>query len=215
MNNKISWLQKLDRKFGRFAIRNLMLLIVCGMGIVFLMDLSSPVYVSQLLVFDKVEIMNGQFWRIISFIFIPPDSSIIFIVISLYFYWLLGSSLENEWGSFKFNIFYLCGIIETIIAGTITGYATNMFVNLSLFFAFAILFPNYQILLFFILPIKVKYLALIDAVFFIYMFINATWQVRIAILISLFNLILFFWRDAKDIIQQAYRKTKWKNSMRK
>ena len=119
-----TFLEKLNRKFGRFAIRNLMAIIVCGMAAVFLLDLylthEKGIYFSSYLTFDRAAILSGQFWRILSFIFLPPDSSVVFIVFSLYFYWLIGSALENQWGSFRFDLFYLCGILATIAVGFIT-----------------------------------------------------------------------------------------------
>ena len=134
----------LDRwsyKYGRYAIENLMIYIVIGMAIVFASDfLLLPqigVSLSSLLAFDRAAILSGQIWRIVTFIFIPPDSSMLFILFSLYFYWLTGGGLESAWGAFKFNIYYLVGILGTIIAGMLTGYATNYYLNMSLFFAFA------------------------------------------------------------------------------
>ena len=124
-----TFLDKMNRKFGRFAIRNLMLIIVCGMATVFLLDFylttAKGISFSSFLMFDRAAILQGQVWRILTFIFIPPDSSIVFIVFSLYFYWLIGSALENQWGAFRFNVFYLCGMLGTIIVGFITGYALN------------------------------------------------------------------------------------------
>lgn len=209
-----NWMQRMDYKFGRYAIRNLMTIIIFGMGLVFLMDMISPISVTGLFAFSMVDIMRGQVWRLFTFVFIPPDSSYIFIIFALYFYWLMGSTLENEWGSFKFNVFYLCGVLGTLLAGLITGYATNYYLNMSLFFAFAILYPNFQIRLFFILPIKIKYLAYLDAALFAFMLIMNNWPGRVALIISLLNIILFFGGDMLFIIKQAYRRAKWKRDVR-
>lgn len=147
-----------------------MMIIVFGMAAVYLFDLLfypvNHISLSSLLAFDRSAILRGQIWRIVTFVFIPPNSSPFFIFLSLYFYWLIGSSLENQWGAFRFNVFYLCGVIGTMLFGFITGYATNYYLNLSLFFAFALIFPDFQLMLFFILPVKVKYLALLDAIGF-------------------------------------------------
>src|SRR5665648_175947 len=167
MNYNRSWLQKMDYKYGRHAISNLMRFIVFGMAFVFIADLvissQTGSTLTSILVFDRNAIFAGQIWRLVSFVFIPPSSSILFIILSLYFYWLMGSAMEDEWGSFKFDIFYLCGVLGSIAAGLITGYATNNYLNMSLFLAFALLFPEFKINLFFVLPIKVKYLAYLDA----------------------------------------------------
>lgn len=209
-----TFLEKLNRKFGRFAIRNLMAIIVCGMAAVFLLDLyltyEKGIYFSSYLTFDRAAILSGQFWRILSFIFLPPDSSVVFIVFSLCFYWLIGSALENQWGSFRFDLFYLCGILATIAVGFITGYALNDYLNLSLFFAFALVYPDFQIMLFFLVPIKVKYLAFIDAVYFLWMLVTEGWRNKIVLLIAIANVLLFFGRDFVSKIRSVYRRYKYR-----
>ncbi len=210
-----SWLDKLNRKFGRYSIRNLMTIIVAGMGAVFLIDLFYPATsfsLRSLLAFNRDAVLHGQIWRLITFIFIPPDSSVFFILFSLYFYWLIGSALENQWGAFRFNVYYLCGIIGTIVAGMITGYATSSYLNLSLFLAFALLYPDYQVMVFFFLPIKIKYLAYLDAIGLILMFILATWPERIALLVALANVILFFWNDFVTRLKNAKRRYEFRKN---
>lgn len=117
------WLDKLNQKFGRYGIRNLMTYIVGGMAVVYLTKLLiyplTGSSLSSVLAFNRNAVLHGQIWRLITFIFISPDSSILFILFSLYFYWLIGNALENQWGAFRFNIYYLCGMICTVIAGNV------------------------------------------------------------------------------------------------
>ena len=213
---KERWLDKLNRKFGRYGIRNLMTFIVGGMAVVYLMELlvypMTGFSLSSVLAFNRNAVLHGQIWRLITFIFIPPDSSILFILFSLYFYWLIGNALENQWGAFRFNIYYLCGMVCTVIAGMITGYATNSYLNLSLFLAFALMYPDYQVMVFFILPIKMKYLALLDAVGLVVLFVMDSWAGRIALLVSLGNVLLFFWHDFIHGIQNAKRRYEWRKN---
>lgn len=213
----VNRLYDLERKFRRFTISNLMLYIVAAMGIVFVVDFLplAGLSVSSLLVFNRQLILQGQIWRLISFIFLPPSASPIFILFSLYFYWLMGGSLENRWGSFKFNLFYLCGIIGTILSGMITGYATNAYLNLSLFFAFAILYPNVEMTLFFMLPIKVKYLAYVNAAFFLYSFVTVSLADKAALIVSLLNILLFFGRDFLNLIKQWQRRRQFRDAWRR
>ncbi|HBP38990.1 MAG TPA: hypothetical protein DD640_09690 [Clostridiales bacterium] len=215
MGNQGNLLSRMDRKLGKYAIRNLMTIIVAGMGIVFLLDLfSSGFGLSSYLAFSKPDILRGQIWRIVTFAFIPPPSSLLFILFSLYFYWLLGSALKNEWGAFKFNIFYFCGMLGTVIAGLITGYATNFFLNMSLFFAFAILFPHFELRLFFFIPIEVRYLAYLNAAYFVYLLVVNPWPGRVALVVSLLNIALFFGGDVINRIKQARRRAEWKRNFR-
>lgn len=206
-----SWIDKLSYKLRRIAIPGLMKYIVVTMGAVFILDLVFNYAVSDLLMFSLNAIMAGEVWRIISFIFLPFNSSPIFLIFTLYFYWMIGEALEREWGEARFNIFYLTGIIGTIVAGLITGYATNYYLNMSLFFAFAILYPNFEILLFFILPVKVKWLAWLNAAYFAYMLIVVSWPAKIALLVSLANIALFFYKDFSRRVHSLNRQRKWKN----
>ena len=195
-------LNKLERKFGKFAISNLMLYIVLGMGVIYAAELilsanpNNTINLYSMLIFSKYHIMQGEVWRILSFVLLPVNSSFILLsIFVLYFYWWMGEALERRWGSFKFNIFYFTGIIGCIIAGFIIGFATNTYLNLSLFLAFAILFPDEEILLFFVLPIKVKWVGLVDAVVIGADFVRGSTSTRIFILLSLANLFLFFGKD--------------------
>lgn len=213
-----NWLNRLERKYGRYGIENLMNTIVIGMGLIYVLDFffygSMRVSLSSMLAFDRTAILHGQIWRLLTFIFIPPNTSLLFILISLYFYWMLGSLLEQHWGTFRFNVFYLCGMLGTIVSGMITGYATNNFLNLSLFLAFALLYPNFEVLLFMILPIKIKYLAMLDAASLVFLFFTSTWSGKLALIVSLINLLLFFGGDLNRTIKNAKRRRDWKNQFR-
>ena len=180
MGKKKSFLYRLEYKLGRFAVPNLMLLIIGGMVIVYIADLclsSMGLSLSSWIWFDRAAVLRGEVWRVFTFIFLPPDSSLLFIALSLYFYFILGRALEQEWGAFRFNLFYLCGFIGSLAAGFLTGFATNGYLNMSLFLAFAILYPDYEFLIFFILPVKAKYLALIDAILYALSFIFGDWSI--------------------------------------
>ena len=191
-----NWLYRLEYKYGRKAIPNLMMTIVIGMALVYVADLLNPtINLTSYLYLSREAILHGQVWRLFTFIFLPPVSSPIFILLSLYFYYWIGGSLESTWGSFRFNIYYLCGVIGAIIACFITGSADNYFLNMSLFFAFAVLYPDMQVMLFFVIPIKIKWLALVDAVMFAFFFITGGWPARAAIVMSLVNFFLFFGPD--------------------
>ena len=128
----------LERKLRRYAISDLMKYIVIGQGIVFALLYIWPTLGYQLyslITLTRTGLMRGQIWRLVTFVFVPPSSSPIFILFALYFYYMIGVGLENQWGKVKFNLYYLVGMLGSIIAALITGYADNTFLNLSLFFA--------------------------------------------------------------------------------
>jgi len=193
-------LDRLSYKYRRWGIPNLMLYIVIAMAGVFVVELFVPeMPLSIYLYFSRDLILDGQWWRIITWIFIPDTNSPIWIIFSLYFYYLMGSGLEGQWGKFKFNVYFFTGVLLTIIGGFITGSTSNTFLYYSMFFGFAVLYPNFQILLFFFIPIKIKWLALVDLVFFIIMLVlnivMGQWSAVAAIIISMLNFILFFYED--------------------
>lgn len=187
------WLYKMEYRFRKLGIDNLMLYITGTMLAVYLTENLTGLAVSNFLYLSRGLVLQGQVWRLITFIFLPPNSGmILWVLLGLYFYYFIGNSLENVWGRTRFTIFYLFGIIGAIAAALITGYGTNMYLNLSMFLAFAALFPDYQIMLFFVLPVKVKYLAYIDAAILFLSFISSDWPGKAAILASVINLLIFF-----------------------
>lgn len=203
-------LDKLERKFGRCYIPNLMLYIVIGNIVVFIFAYLFPdLPITSLLYFDRSAILQGQVWRVLSFVFYPFSFSPIFMLISCYFYWMIGSQLEQAWGGFRFNAFYFTGIIGTIIGGFITGYATSYYLNLSLFLAFAAIFPNVQFLLFFIIPIKAKYMAYVDVALLLWSLVSCIigrdWGEAVSIIVAFLNIALFFGGDFTRKITDRFR----------
>ncbi|MCI6640806.1 MAG: rhomboid family intramembrane serine protease [Pygmaiobacter massiliensis] len=211
----MSWLDRLERKYGNLGIPNLMTTVVAGMALVFVCDLLFPrAQLTSYLYFSPTAILHGQVWRVITFIFLPPDSSLLFMVFALYLYYFIGTSLEREWGSFRFTVYYLVGILGNILAGFVTGGATNSFLNLSLFFAFAAVYPNMQLLLFFLIPIKIKYLAIFDGVIYAYAFLVGNLSVKAAIVASLANFLLFFGPGVISRIQANIRYSRQRQAWR-
>ncbi len=175
-------LQRFNRSVHRFlnrhpgfGIRRLMLYIIIGNALVYLftqMDRTGmlPYY----LCFLPGMALKGQLWRLVTFVFVPASSGLLSLVLQLYFYYLIGSTLEQAWGTGKFTVYYLCGmalsILYGILARLIVGMdipVTGTYLSLSMFFVYATLWPDRQILLFFIIPLKVKWLALFEAALFL------------------------------------------------
>jgi len=210
-------LDKLDRKIGRFALKNLMTILAVGTILVWIVNyivlLRTGVWIEVYIDFNKEAILRGQVWRLVTFLFISPEFNPFLLLISMYFYWIIGTSLERTWGAFKFNVFYFCGVLCSIGSGFITGYATVYYLNLSLFLAFAILYPNHQVLLFFFIPIKMKWLAIFDVVCLVLLAIFNTWQGRIAIFVALGNVVLFCTGNVIRAIAAWRRRRKWKKGI--
>ncbi len=198
----MKWIDRLERKFGRYAIKNLMTYIVILNAVVYMLMMIPGTNLLSKFVLEPSLVLKGEIWRLITYIFIPPSTSPIFIIFVLYFYYMIGSNLENEWGSFRFNLYYFLGMLGTTIATFITGGgATPLYINLSLFLAFAHLYPNFEVLLLFIIPIKVKYLALINWIVIAWSVIFEPVPYKIAAVVSVVNFLIFFGPDIVDNIK--------------
>jgi len=190
------WLDRLEKKLGRYCIKNLMLYITTLNGIVYVLSYldTEGQFISKLILAPSL-VMKGEVWRLITFLFIPMNSKPLWILFTLYFYYMIGSTLEHEWGSFRFNLYYLIGVIGTIAGAFLGGAGTATYLNLSLIFAFAYLYPNYELMLFFFLPVKIKYMAVLYAGGLLLIFSLSPLYGLITVLGSALNFILFFWKD--------------------
>ncbi len=207
-------LYKLEYKYGRYAIHSLMVYVMGATLAVAIFQLATNINVTYYLELYRDFVFRGQIWRLLTFIFIPHSSSVL-MLITLYCYYMIGSMLENVWGAFKFNVYYFIGIISVIIGSFIGGYGTISFVNLSLFLVFAYLNPNMQFLLFFVIPIKAKYMAYFSwAMLAVQLLVNS-WPVRICIIASMLNFFLFFGKDVVDEIRSFLKFYKQRSNYRK
>ncbi len=204
-----NWIDRFCRQHPRFGIPNLMNVIVLGTAIVYLLDLFNGFFASQVISFNAYLIFHGQIWRLVTFIFAPLTYSPVSFVLSLYFYWWIGSILEREWGTARFNFYYLLGVVLNIVFGLIAGSASIAYLNLSLFFAFAALYPDTWIRLFFFIPVKIKWVAWVDAAFFagtvIINLVQRNLVGALLPLVAILNFLLFFWGDAMDTLAQRRR----------
>ncbi|MFR2492090.1 MAG: hypothetical protein ACLS9B_16480, partial [Coprococcus comes] len=169
-----NWLDKMERRFGRYAIRNLTMYLLAGYAIGYLLSFTMP----QLLTYFTLEpalILKGQVWRLLSWVIIPPNDNIIFVIFMMLLYYSLGNTLESYWGAFRYNVYIFSGILFTVIGafivngliGGITGFGSlysTYYINMSIFLACASIMPDYQLLLYGIIPIKMKWLAVLDVV---------------------------------------------------
>ena len=211
------WLYRLENKISRFAIERLMSIITVAMSIVFVMDIllyymsDAGAFITSWLYFDRAAIFRGEVWRIVTFLFVYPEaSSVLLSVLGIYFYWWSGNAVEARLGKARFNFYYFFGVIGSIIAGLMLGSMTNIYLNLSIFLAFATMFPELKVLVLFILPVKVKWLGLIEGILLLVMLVFSPLYQKIAILVAILNYLLFFGQDLIRIIKNTYREYQWK-----
>ncbi len=201
-------INKMERKFGKYAISNLTMYIVITYVVGYLLLYLAPNMLSYFLL-EPALILRGQVWRIVSWLLIPPGSLDIFTIIMLFFYYSIGTTLERTWGAFRYNLYIFGGIILTVIGAFIlyfilrlTGSAgiliyeggsfSTYFISMSIFLGFAAEYPNMQVLLYFIIPLKIKWLALVDIIYLVWQMAQSGWVTRAAIICSLMNFIIFF-----------------------
>ncbi|MFV0343799.1 MAG: rhomboid family intramembrane serine protease [Anaerocolumna sp.] len=221
-------MNKLNRKFGKYAIHNLMLYVVVLYALGFFISMFNPYFYYQYLSLDISKVLRGELWRLVTFIIRPPSTSLLFLVFSLYLYYMIGNALENAWGAFKFNLYYLSGILLNII-GTfifyfITGYNIHLgitYINQAMFFAFASLYPNVQFLLFFFIPVKVKYLSYLYGAFVAYdiftSLVSGDYGRCIMIILALGNFFVYFLssRNYRSISPKEFkRRNAYKKAVR-
>lgn len=197
-----NWLDKMERRFGRYAIRNLTMYLLAGYAIGYLLSFTMP----QLLTYFTLEpalILKGQVWRLLSWVIIPPNDNIIFVIFMMLLYYSLGNTLESYWGAFRYNVYIFSGILFTVIGafivngliGGVTGFGSlysTYYINMSIFLACASIMPDYQLLLYGIIPIKMKWLAILDVVLLAVDAVQGGLIIRIVIIASLLNFIIFF-----------------------
>lgn len=198
-------MQRIDRfclTHPRFGIDNLMLYIVIGNAIVWLFGIMGGSSLYSALAFNAQAVFTKfQLWRLVSFVLIPESSGIWFLL-AMYFYYFIGSTLERQWGSGKFTIYYLVGMLVNVLYATIMWLVfkisipiTGTYINLSMFFAFATMFPDAMVLLFFIIPVKIKWLGIANAVLFavsvVRMLVGGLGFASMLPILAIFNYLLF------------------------
>ena len=223
---QLNWLDKLEKKFGRFAIPNLTMYLIgayiIGFGIYYFLP-----GLFKWLTLEPYFILKGQVWRVISWVLVPPSGSLISIIFIVLLYYSLGTALERAWGTFRYNVYIFSGILFTVIgafalyfiSGTgMVGYGglfSTYYINMSIFLAFAVSYPDMELLLYFIIPIKMKWMAIVYAVFILYDFIAGNFISRVTIAASLLNFVVFFLSTKKGYSpKQQMRKKKYQKQSR-
>lgn len=189
-------------KHPRFGVPNLMLyIVVISLAVWLLSTMDSSQTLLSFLVFSPERILKGEVWRLVTFVFIPQSLSI-WELLFFYFYYWIGNVLEKEWGTPRFNIFLISGILLTAIYGFIIYFATGAsvpvstyYIYLSMFFSFATLFPDVQVLFMFIIPIKIKWFAYLDALYFVIAILTTRFPFNLLPVVAILNYIVFFGAD--------------------
>ncbi len=177
-------LNKLEKKIGRYAIKNLPLVLIITYVIGYVLSMVGSGTALNYLCFYPPAILQGQIWRIITWVIMPPGSLDILTILMLFIFYQFGSLLENAWGAFRFNLYMLLGVVLTAVGGFVAYFINPMFcltmvnmstyyISLSIFLCVAAFFPNMQVLLYFIIPVKLKWAAAIHVAYMVFNCIRA------------------------------------------
>ena len=207
----MNFMNKLERRFSKYAVSNLTMYLIFGYVAGYVFSMFSPGILTYLTL-DPYQVLHGQVWRLFTWVLIPPATQhVIFYVIMMLFYYQLGMNLERTWGTFRYNVYIFGGILYTAIGAVVTwvimsaiyGRADYMgvyvcvqvstyYICMSIFLAFAACYPDMQVLLYFIIPIKMKWLAYVYGALMAIDFIQSRWPGRIMLVMSLLNFGIFF-----------------------
>lgn len=233
-------MSKFEKKFGKYAISNLSLILILCYVVGYIIELINADFLLYLTL-NPYAILHGQIWRIFTWIIIPPSSLDPFTIIMLLFYYNIGTSLERTWGTYRYNVYLLSGMFFTVLGSfawlaveffmggpamnlsyisTLASlYFSTYYINMSIFLAFAATFPEVQVLLMFIIPVKVKWLGILYGLVLVYDFLFAGSLVtRIAIASSLLSFVIFFFTSRSHIHmspKQMKRRAEFKQDIRR
>ena len=194
-------IEKLERKLPFLSFPNLNLYMVVIFLVALAIDMINPSFYFLYLSLNVGLVLQGQIWRLVTFIFYPITSSswLILSLIMIYVYYSITKTLVMMWGNFKFNLYLFIGYISQIIAAFATYFILKRpvifvpsYTVFSLIMAFALTFPNAYFMIYFLIPIKAKYIAYIEVAFYIWMFLGSGIEDRIAIICSAMNVFIFF-----------------------
>lgn len=221
-------IDRFAHKHPKFGIPHLMNLILIGNVLVFCLDLFSNGEATNFLGLSFGSILNLELWRAVTFFFVPDNTRPLWFVVSLFFYYFLGNTMEREWGRAKFTLFYLCGAVLIFLASIVTFYwSQGMFyivtvgpIHQTLFLAFATLYPEAQMRFYFVIPIKAKWLAALYVFMEVFEILRLS-RVMLYILLpfllpsllaALLNYLIFFWTPLSAAVRRLFGRTRHQTS---
>jgi hypothetical protein len=208
------WIDWLDRRLPGFGIPNLALYLCGAQACGFLLTLANPNAI-LLLMLDPSLVLKGEVWRLVTFLAVPLTLSPLWMVFTLYFLYFIVNGIEAEWGEFRTTLYVLLAVLLTIafsFAFQVPIYSTTK-LGSTLFLAAATIAPEYQILLFMVLPVKMKWLAWLSVAYIVFSLIVGTMLSRLYLLTMYANYLLFFGPYFTGRFKAFYRRKKFQQDM--
>lgn len=242
MIENMNFLNKLERKIGKYAIPNLSRYLIFGYVLGYIIKFANA-NLLNFITLNPYLILHGQVWRLVTWIIIPPDNFDLLTLVMLYFYYSVGNDLERTWGTFYYNVYIFMGMIFTVLGSflimglsywpafsmnqyityygeagyfsLVALYFSTFYVNMSIFLGFAMTFPEARVLLMFIVPIKVKWLGIAYGVLLLWSMISSDIIGKIVIAASLLNFVVFFLMTRSGIRRMSPREVKRRHDFNK
>ena len=192
-NDSYGPIDRFCAKHPRFGIPNLAMYIAIGQALVGIADLLFRGRLVSAMWFYSPAIFHGEVWRLVTFVLVPTDSNPFYLLLSCYVVYWTGQMLEREWGTPKFNLFYLCGVLCSIAGGLLLGTISIYYIHLSFFLVIATLYSEMRVLFMFVIPMKMKWLALLDVALILVQALDVGWIVILLALPSFLNYFIFTW----------------------
>jgi len=210
-------LNSLEKRFGNYAVHNITLHII-GAQVLFWALIMMGHIDPRMMSLNGAKVLEGELWRLLTFICVPPALprsliGMLFLAIAWKIFHMMGTTLEEEWGRFKYNLYlfigYVGAILVALLPATFVGSypVSNLYVQASVFFAFAYLYPKYEFHMFFFLPVQVKWIALLSAVAMAYSFLTGIWLVKLIVLSGVINFFIFFGKEIVTNFKAKKRRT--------
>lgn len=209
----MKWQDKLQRRLGGRCIPGLSKVLAYGQLAVWLVVMIINYRLYDALTLTRAGLAGGQIWRAVGFLFLPTDLSL-WGMLSIYLLYYMGSALEAAWGDFRVNLYWAAGLLGSVAAALLTGYTTNYYLVMSQFLAFAWLYPDMELLLMFILPVKVKYLGWVAGAMLALNFLGGSMAEKIRILCGLAGFIAFFGPAVFSGVRAWIRREQWRRQNR-
>lgn len=209
------WMRFLEKRLGWLAVSNLAIILVTLQALGFFFVAMDPIWIERFALVPDF-IVNGEYWRLITFLALPLSTSPIWMLLVLWFLYYVVNAIESQWGAFKTTLYVLVSILLTVGFSFLFNYPVFeiSYFQSTLFLAAAALFPEMEILLFFVIPVKMKWLALVTFVMVLLRFIGSDWLGRGYLLAIYGNYLLFFGAAHYYSLKQVVRRARFKSKMR-
>ena len=195
-----------------FGIPNLMRYITIANVVFWILGVIYRPFLSAIM-FSPELILHGQIWRLVSFMLYPPSTGVLAFLVFYFYYWI-GSALEQQWGTGQFTIYFFSGVLLTVIYGFLIYFILgasipldSTYIYLSMFFSFAALYPDMEVLFMFLIPVKMKYLAILDAVFFLYAVVTTQFPLNLLPIVALLNFLIFCGSELRGFVPRRQAKS--------